>query len=125
MNAKNWIILACILGSLSVVLGAFGAHAFHAYLENYGRINTYETAIKYQFYHVIAILTISILSYLSKNHAILIANWFFLTGIMVFCGTLYLLCLTQILWFGAITPIGGLLFIIGWLLAGWKVNKSF
>jgi uncharacterized membrane protein YgdD (TMEM256/DUF423 family) len=125
MNAKKWIILACILGSLSVMLGAFGAHAFHAYLENHGRINTYETAIKYQFYHVLAILTISILSYLSKNHAILISNWFFLIGIIVFCGTLYLLCLTQILWLGAITPIGGLLFIIGWLLAGWQVNKSF
>lgn len=113
---KNTIALGAILGMLAVGLGAFGAHALKNMLIENGRTETYELAVRYQFYHSLAILLLAALyDKLNAN----LASWSrlcWVAGTIVFSGSLYLLSLTGTTWWGAVTPIGGLLFIVGWIL---------
>jgi uncharacterized membrane protein YgdD (TMEM256/DUF423 family) len=110
-----------VLGLLGVALGAFGAHALKQTLIQTGRLETYELAVKYQFYHAFALLIVGLLhnqwpaSVKFKYSAIC-----FLIGVIFFSGSLYVLSLTGIGVFGAITPIGGFLLLIGWafMIAG-------
>lgn len=117
---KNFIAIAALLGALSVGLGAFGAHGLKKILDA-NQLATFETAVRYQFYHTLALLAVGILFQQYANNRMLWAGRLFLIGILVFSGSLYLLCLLpQFSWLGAITPIGGASFIAGWLclLAG-------
>lgn len=114
---KIFLLLGCILMALSVAIGAFGAHGLKEILQRTQRIETFETAVKYQFYHSLAILFLGILLFHFQHRLLNAAGIFFLVGIIIFSGTLYILSLTGIKWLGAITPIGGLAFIIGWILA--------
>ena len=121
---KFFIQAGAALGLLGVALGAFGAHALRTLLEASGRTATFETAVKYQFYHALALVLIGILLQLLANNptAVRLLNWSgysFLGGVLIFSGSLYLLCFTGVTWLGAITPIGGLLMIIGWALLLW------
>lgn len=123
MNAKTVIFIASILGALSVGIGAFGAHGLEATLQANGRIDTFEIAVKYQFYHALAILLLGILMINVQGNYFNYAFYCFLIGIVIFSGSLYTLALTNITWLGAITPIGGLAFILGWVflaLGSWK-----
>ncbi|MEP2667685.1 MAG: DUF423 domain-containing protein [Cyclobacteriaceae bacterium] len=109
------IVLGAILGGLSVALGAFGAHALKPILAEHGRTDTYELAVRYQFYHTLALLVMAALAdKLNESKA----GWsalFLTAGIIVFSGSLYILSLSgQTIW-GAVTPIGGVLLITGWL----------
>ncbi|MFC4873759.1 DUF423 domain-containing protein [Negadavirga shengliensis] len=116
MTYYNCIRIAAVLGALAVAFGAFGAHALANLLEEQGREDTYDTAVKYHFYHSLAVLMTGILIYLfPDSRKLKISAWLFLFGIVVFSGSLYLLCLSGITWLGAITPLGGTAFIIGWL----------
>lgn len=121
---KTFIIIASVLGALSVAIGAFGAHALKAKLEAIGRLETFETAVKYQFYHTFAILAVAILMDKIVGKGFEYAGWSFLGGILVFSGSLYILCLTGVTKWGAVTPIGGLLFIIGWVLMAYSASKT-
>ena len=121
---KTFLLVASILGALSVCIGAFGAHALKARLEAIHRLETFETAVKYQFYHTFAILAVALLLEKIANKSLEYAGWSFLGGIIIFSGSLYILCLTGVTKWGAVTPLGGLLFIIGWVLLGWSVSKS-
>ena len=96
-------------------MGAFGAHALEPQLIESGRLDTYETAVQYHFYHVIASLIILIVPVANDTWRKR-ASMAFLAGIMIFSGSLYFLSLSGITWLGAITPIGGVLFIVGWLM---------
>ena len=117
MNARLIILLAATLGALGVSLGAFGAHALKAHLEATGRFDTFETAVRYQFYHTLALLALGLLRLLRPEAASLgTVAWLWLAGILVFSGSLYILCFTGLRWLGAITPIGGVLLIAGWVL---------
>lgn len=120
------IILLCAsaLGALSVMIGAFGAHALRASLEANNRLDTFETAVKYQFYHTLALLAIGILMYRLSDKLLDYAGLSMIGGILIFSGSLYILCLTGIRWLGAITPIGGLLMIIGWVLLFWAIARA-
>ena len=113
---KFFLLTGSALGALSVMIGAFGAHALKSSLESTGRLETFETAVKYQFYHVLALLVLGLL--LSKfDHRLLnYAGYSFIVGIVIFSGSLYLLCLTNVGKWGAVTPIGGLFLIAGWVL---------
>lgn len=118
---KLFIQSGALLGLLGVALGAFGAHALRATLTASGRADTFETAVKYQFYHALALLAVGILMQVfASNPAAVrflnIAGYLFLAGVIIFSGSLYILCFTGITTFGAITPIGGVLMIIGWAL---------
>ena len=122
MSKRQTIAIAAILGMLVVILGAFGAHALKGFLEANGRLETYKTAVEYQFYHVLATLFIGLSS--STDKKLSLATYSFLLGIVFFSGSLYLLCFTGITSFGAITPIGGVLFIVGWLLTALHFFKK-
>jgi uncharacterized membrane protein YgdD (TMEM256/DUF423 family) len=111
---KTLLIAGALLGGLGVAIGAFGAHALRSILTQSGRIETFETAVKYQFYHALALLLIGMLYAAYPNRSLLNAGYSMLAGVVVFSGSLYILCLTGMRWLGAITPIGGVLLIIGW-----------
>lgn len=121
---KNILILAGILGMLSVGIGAFGAHGLKQILIENGRLETFETAVKYQFYHTLAIFGIGILMLKYENKLFAYAAYAMTAGIIIFSGTLYALCLTNLTILGAITPIGGLMFILGWLLMVLGAKKA-
>lgn len=121
---KFFILAGSITGMLGVALGAFGAHAFKSFLESSGRLDTYETAVKYMFYHSLALILIGILHKEFPVTAINNSGWAFLIGIIIFSGSLFLLCATGIKVLGAITPIGGVAMIAGWLLLFLGVYKS-
>lgn len=113
---KTILIIASALGALSVMIGAFGAHALRETLQLTGRIDTFETAVKYQFYHTLALLLIGLLMYRIDSRLLEYAAYSMIAGILIFSGSLYILSLTGITKWGAVTPIGGLFFIVGWIL---------
>ena len=106
---------------LSVIMGAFGAHALKDKLGEYA--STYDKAVLYQMFHSLAILFIALLGYYLNTDNFNIVIWMFVLGILLFSGSLFVLSISGIKWLGAITPIGGTLFIIGWLLAFLKILK--
>ena len=125
MKDTFYIKLAAILGALAVGIGAFGAHGLEPVLEAYNRVDTFETAVKYHFYHTFSIFLVGILVAVGNSHKLLSASaWCFFAGILIFCGSLYILSVTNITWLGAITPLGGLAFIAGWVLLGVGVGRK-
>jgi len=112
----NTIFLFCAgaFGALSIALGAFGAHALKARLAA-EMLVTYQTAVQYQMIHTVALLGTAILMYKNQSLFLSAAGILFITGTLLFSGSLYLLATTAIRWVGPLTPIGGLLLILGWL----------
>ena len=127
MLSKYFISIAAFLGALTVALGAFGAHALKAVLSPPALI-TYETAVRYQMYHVVALLITGILinkAASPKEQKLLSrAGLFFIDGIVLFSGSLYFIVAKPFLgieglpWVGVITPMGGLLWMVAWILFG-------
>lgn len=114
MNARLAAIIAALSGALGVTLGAFGAHALRNRLDARD-LEIYETAVRYQMYHAFALAFAAWLLARNAPYAPA-AAWSILGGMIVFSGSLYLLVLTGQRWLGAITPIGGIALIAGWLL---------
>ena len=119
----NWTATAAIVLALAVILGAFGAHGLANRLDDYQR-SVYEKAVFYHFLHGLGILAVSILARTgtSNPEALSTVNWFLLAGILLFSGSLYILAVTGQRWLGAITPFGGVAFIIGWALLAWRTR---
>ena len=125
MKGKQLIQMAALLGAAAVGIGAFGAHGLNDLLIETGRAETFETAVKYHFYHTLAIFLIGILAVAKPEWKQLSTSAsLMLFGIVVFSGSLYVLSLTGITWLGAITPIGGLAFIAGWVYVFVAASKS-
>jgi uncharacterized membrane protein YgdD (TMEM256/DUF423 family) len=117
---KNIGIAICILGALAVAFGAFGAHALESKLSS-TQLATYKTAVLYQFIHVLAAFISIICAQQFNNTGFITASWIFIAGIILFSGSLYILSCQDLLgaqnissYIGPVTPVGGLLFIIGW-----------
>lgn len=116
MNKLFWIKVIAVNGLLSVVLGAFTAHILEGVLTAQ-RIETFNTAVDYQIYHTLALLGL-----ICIDDKLLAMRWkkyaavFFLLGIILFCGSLYLLIATNISKLAMLTPLGGLSFMIGWIM---------
>lgn len=121
---KYFIIIGSISGMLSVMIGAFGAHALKSTLEATQRLETFETAVKYQFYHSLALILLGLLMLSFQHKAFNVSGYGFILGIIIFSGSLYALSLTGYTKLGAISPLGGLAFIIGWGAFTWGVTKS-
>ena len=102
--------LGAVLCFLAVALGAFGAHALKARLQLHDLTSVWEKAVLYHFLHAIALLALSIIPNLNRVPPMLL-----ITGIAFFSGSLYVMALTNVRWLGAITPIGGVCFLAGWL----------
>ena len=126
---KKILKTAAVLGALSVILGAFGAHALKQLISD-KNLQTYETGVRYQFYHVIALFITGILYKDFTNNYLQWAGRLFCLGILLFSGSLYLLSfieltdMTGLKWVGAITPLGGVCFIIAWLLLALGISKE-
>ena len=125
MTGKNILTIAGISGALAVGLGAFGAHGLEPILIQNGRLDTFETAVSYHFYHTLGLLGLGILALIKPEwKGLSLAAWGMFLGILIFSGSLYILSLTGITWLGAITPIGGVGFILGWLALAYAVLKN-
>ena len=121
---KFFIVSGAILGGVGVGLGAFGAHALRPMLEAAQRMDTFETAVKYQFYHALALLFIGLPLFKADNRLVQYSGYLMFWGTIVFSGSLYILCFTGIKWLGAVTPIGGVLMLAGWGLLAWAAAKK-
>ncbi len=125
MTPRLILQLAALLGAITVGIGAFGAHGLRAMLEASGRFDTFETAVRYQFYHTLALLAVGVLAVarpeLRGPLGTTAALW--LGGILVFSGSLYAICFTGITKFGAVAPLGGLLLIAGWVWLLLAISK--
>lgn len=126
---KKFLKTAAVLGALSVTLGAFGAHALKQLISD-KNLQTFETGVRYQFYHVIALFITGILYKDFTNNYLQWSGRLFCLGILLFSGSLYLLSfieltdMTGLKWVGAITPLGGVCFITAWLLLAVGISKK-
>jgi len=118
---KIFLIIGTILAGLAVALGAFGAHGLKK-LVGPETISTYQTGVQYQMYHALALLLLGVLYERSQSSLINFAGFFFIAGVVLFSGSLYLLVSLKAMnklgttGIGIMTPIGGILFIVGWIL---------
>lgn len=118
--SKRFIQYAALLGALSVALGAFGAHGLKKLIDE-SSLATFETGVRYQFYHTFALLAVGILYRRMPTKLMEWSGILFISGIVLFCGSLYVLTFLQAVenvglkGIGAITPLGGLCFIAGWI----------
>ena len=109
-----FLLLGSILMFIGVGMGAFGAHSLADFLAEVGREGTFETAVRYQIYHGLGLLIVGFLSHQSAAPLLNWSGWCLFAGALVFSGSLYILIFSGIRWMGAITPIGGVLFLAGW-----------
>ncbi|HMN29213.1 MAG TPA: DUF423 domain-containing protein [Caldilineaceae bacterium] len=120
---KTFLGLASVLAGLAVALGAFGAHALEERLTPQ-LLQTFEIGVRYHFYHALGLIAVVYaVSRWPGSNLPVVAGWLFVAGIVIFSGSLYLLALTGVRWLGAITPIGGVAFLVGWAclaLAAWR-----
>lgn len=122
--AKLFILLGSIVMALSVAIGAFGAHGLEPRLSE-RMMKNYQTGVQYHMIHGIGLLIVGIVALkLTSSSMLNGAGWSFLIGIILFSGSLYTMALTGITKLGAITPIGGLAFIVGWVLLGVAVVRG-
>ena len=115
-------LLGSILAFCAVLFGAFGAHALRETLSAYDSIQTWETAVRYQMWHALALILLSMKSL--SNHIPKITGPCFLVGTLLFSGSLYGLALDGPKWLGPVTPLGGLSLMIGWLLLAYSSLKN-
>jgi uncharacterized membrane protein YgdD (TMEM256/DUF423 family) len=106
--------VGALLAGLGVALGAFGAHALRARVSP-DLLSVFETGVRYQMYHALALLGLSLAWNRWSNAHLTVAGCLFIAGVVLFCGSLYLLTLTGARWWGAVTPLGGIAFLAGWI----------
>jgi uncharacterized membrane protein YgdD (TMEM256/DUF423 family) len=121
MTSRRAATLGAVFAGVAVALGAFGAHLLRAKLEPRD-LEIFETAVRYQMYHAFALIVVG---WLASRQApgTAAAGWAFVVGIALFCGSLYVMVATGQRWLGAVTPLGGVAFLTGWLLlarAAWR-----
>ena len=111
---RTFLLIGAVLGFLGVAFGAFGAHALRSRLSP-DLLAVFETGVRYQMYHAFAVLIVAAaMGHFGSARLLVIAGWSFVAGCLLFSGSLYALALTGVGILGAITPIGGVLFLIGW-----------
>ncbi|HSR16397.1 MAG TPA: DUF423 domain-containing protein [Gemmatimonadales bacterium] len=126
LSPRTWLVLGALSAGIAVAAGAFGAHALRARLSP-ADLATFETGARYQMYHALALLAVAWLALRAPSSAVQAAGWCFVAGTVLFSGSLYLLTLTGARWLGAVTPLGGVAFLAGWLalaLAALRLGDS-
>ena len=122
--AKWFFVLSAFNGLLAVALGAFGAHALKAKLTA-AMLGVWQTAVQYQMYHALALFGVGLLAmHFPGNTLLRVSGYLFVLGIIFFSGSLYALSLSGVRWLGAITPIGGVLFLAGWAALAWAMFSA-
>lgn len=112
--SRTFLLAGTFMGFFSVAFGAFGAHALKSRLDEYS-LKVFHTGVDYQFYHAFALLFVGVLLLTKEVNALTWAGYAFIFGIFVFSGSLYALALTGVKMWGAVTPIGGVGFLVGWI----------
>ena len=113
--AATWFSAGAVMCGLGVLLGAFGAHGLRDRVTP-EMLAVFETGVRYHLVHGLALLAVAWATTRWPNTWITASGWLFVAGIVIFSGSLYLLSITGVRWLGAITPIGGLCFVAGWLI---------
>ena len=121
---KVFFIISAVYGFLAVALGAFGAHGLEGKISEKA-LDAWEKAVKYQMFHTGALLAVSILLLKEQTGSLVAAGWLFVIGTLLFSGSLYVYAPTGIKSLAMITPIGGVVFLIGWICFGLAVSKLF
>ena len=121
---RIFFIIGSILGGIAVATGAFGAHGLKN-LVSPDLLETWDKAVRYQMYHALGLLALAwaITQWPEQAKVLTLGGWLFLTGVILFSGSLYILVLSGAKWLGAITPLGGVAFVAGWLclvIAAWR-----
>ncbi len=124
ITAKIFLFLGSANAALAVILGAFGAHALKARLD-VSLLKAYHTGVEYHFYHALGLILVGVIAMnLPANIWLKSAGWSMFVGIILFCGSLYLMSIFNLRWLGMVTPIGGLLFILAWVSLCISVLKT-
>jgi uncharacterized membrane protein YgdD (TMEM256/DUF423 family) len=116
--ARTFFVIGAVCGALGVAAGAFGAHGLKGRLTP-EMLAVFETGVRYQLVHALGLLAVGWAAGRWTSGAVRAAGWLFVVGVFLFSGSLYAMCLTGVRGLGAITPIGGVAFIAGWLLLAW------
>jgi len=133
--ARRILFIAAVLGALGVTLGAFGAHGLESAVKNWGlddaeqakRLATWDVAVRYQMYHVLALLAVGLLAIHRPSKGLAVTSIAFTVGVLIFSGCLYVLVLSGVKILGAIVPLGGVAMIVGWValaIAAWGVQPT-
>ena len=118
MNGKICLLVASLALAAAVAFGAFGAHALKSRLSA-DLLTVYQTAVQYHFWHALGLFALALLMLQWDAPVLNLAAWLLLAGLILFCGSLYLLALTGARWLGAIAPLGGIASIAAWLVVAW------
>ena len=118
MNGKICLLVASLALAAAVAFGAFGAHALKSRLSA-DLLAVYQTAVQYHFWHALGLFALAVLMLQWDAPVLNLAAWLLLAGLILFCGSLYLLALTGARWLGAIAPLGGIASIVAWLVVAW------
>ena len=121
MRPGTWIALGALSAALAVACGAFGAHALRMRLDA-AQLDIWKTAVLYHALHALALILFGL--FRGRFAATNFAGWAFLAGVLLFSGSLYLLATTGQRWLGAITPLGGIAFLLGWLILAWQAWRG-
>jgi uncharacterized membrane protein YgdD (TMEM256/DUF423 family) len=124
MRTKFILLVAMISGALVVALGAVGSHVLHDLLLHNDRVDTYHTAIRYHAFHTVALFCIGILGRIIRSNQLALAAYCMLAGMILFSGSLYLLSLVDQLFLAYITPVGGILLIVSWLILFFAIYRG-
>ena len=119
MNAHKPIATGCVFGAMAVMMGAFAAHGLKAHLSPKA-LAIIHTGVQYQFWHALALISLGSAMLKVPSKWVGRAVGLMAVGILCFSGSLYGLALTGMIWLGPVTPIGGVLLILGWLMAAWS-----
>ena len=119
---RLFFCLGALSAFIGVALGAFAAHSLKSRLDP-AMLATFEIGVRYQMYHALGLLAVGWACTRWPGWATTASGWLFVAGTVVFSGSLYVLALTGVRWFGAITPFGGLAFLAGWLCLAWAACR--
>ncbi len=123
INSKVFLIFGSIFGFLGVALGAFAAHALKTKLSQ-ELFNIFEVGVRYHMYHALALIAVAWAVRQYPHSCVVFSGWLFLLGMIIFSGSLYILALSGVKVWGAVTPVGGLLLLAGWLSLAFGVFKA-
>lgn len=122
-TTKTFVFYGSIFMALAVAFGAFGAHGLKSMISQ-EMLVIFHTGVEYHFYHALGLFAVAFVAHSNESKQVKIAGYFMIFGILVFSGSLYILSITGIKWLGAITPIGGTGFIVGWIMLALSVKKA-
>ena len=121
--SRLFFALGSGFGLIAVITGAFAAHTLKSKLSP-DMFQVFEVAVRYQMYHALGLIAVAWAASQWSSQLIAVSGWLFVAGIVIFSGSLYILSLTGVRWLGAITPIGGVAFIIGWGCLLWAAIRG-